>query len=162
PAEEAGRRPADVVADGHGEALVTPGRRRPLQRMRPPVGHVGAGDTVVEAVVLLTPLPLEAEPRVRAEAGGASARHPFHVGQNVAAGTGGAVPADALGRASAEVQSGGEVVRVGAKGGVHDRMRAVDELEPRLAPARALGALVLAVADRRRPLPECLLRAGGG
>ena len=43
---------------------------------------------------------------------------------------------------------------------MHDRMRAADELELVVAPVRPLGALVLAVADDRRPPLERLLGVG--
>ena len=64
-------------------------------------------------------------------------------------------PTPCRGRA-AEVERRLEEVRVRAGGRIHDRMRAVDELELVVAPGRALGALVLAVADLDRLARERL------
>ena len=66
-------------------------------------------------------------------------------------------PTPGVGRA-AEVERGRELVRVRAGRRVDDRMRAADDLELLVAPGRALGALVRAVADLRRRLrraPRC-------
>ena len=71
------------------------------------------------------------------------------------------VAADAgVGRA-AEVERGGELVRVRAGGGIDDGMRPVDDLELLVAPGGALGALVRAVADLGRLLRQRLGRIGG-
>ena len=73
----------------------------------------------------------------------------------------GVVAADALLAGAAHKESRVEEVRVRAGGGVDDRPAPVDELELLVVPVRALGALVLAVADGDGLLGEGFRRVGG-
>ena len=57
------------------------------------------------------------------------------------------VAADAGFGGATEIERRGELVRMRAGRRVDDRMRPVDDLELLVAPSRALGALVRAVAD---------------
>ena len=73
----------------------------------------------------------------------------------------GVVAADAGVRRAAEVERGGELVRVRAGRRVDDGMRPVDDLELLVSPRGALGALVRAVADLARLLRQRLGRIRG-
>ena len=150
-AEEVGRVRAEDSAGRDGVAAVAPALG-PRDRLRPLRLQVRPGRAVEEGRLALAPAALEGDPRERARGRSRVARDRLDGGAQLDVRAAGVVAADAgLGRA-AEVERLRELVRVRARGGVDDRVRAVDELELVLAPVGALGSLVRAVPDGDRLL----------
>ena len=120
---------------------------RPADRLGPLGLEVRPGRAVVERLLELAPAALEADPRERLARRGRVARDRDHRRAQVDVRAAGVVAADALLGRAADVQRLVEEVRVRARGREDDRARTPTRCELVVAPVRALGALVLAVAD---------------
>ena len=148
-AEEVRRAGAEDSARGHCVASGAPALG-PRDGLGPLCLEVRAGRAVVERLLQLAPASLERDPRVRLRSRGRVARNRLHDGLDLLVRPEGVVAAHPRVRRAAEVEGGAELVRVAARRGVYDRVRPVDELELLVTPVGLLGALVRAVADRRR------------
>ena len=154
-AEEVGRAGAEEPAGRHRIASVPPALG-PRDRLRPLGLQIRAGRAVEERLLELAPPSLEVDPRERGHRRRSVARDRRHRRANFAVRAARVVAPDPGLGGTAEVEGLGELVRVRARGGVDDRVRLVDDVELLVAPVRPLGALVRAVADLDRLLPESL------
>ena len=129
-------------------ALVPPALG-PHERLGPLRLQVRAGGAVEERLLQLTPAPFVGDPRERGPGRVRVARDRRHGRAELGVRAASVVAADpGLGRA-AQVQGVGELVGMRAGSRIDDRVRPVDDPELVVAPFRALGALVRAVADQR-------------
>ena len=120
------------------------------------VFRFGPCGAVEEGRLELAPAPLEPDPRERADGGGAVAGDRHHGGVDDETRVSGVVAPDPLRPGRPEIQRLVEEAGMRARGRIHDRVRAADDLELVVAPARALPARVLAVADLDRSLVQRL------
>ena len=159
-AEEVCRVCPEQAASRHRVASVPPAVR-PLDRFRPLGLEVRAGRAVEERLLELSPAALEGDPGEGLRGRGRVARDRLHDRADLAVRALRVVAADSGLRGAPEVERFLELVRVRAVRRIDDGVRTVDDLELVVAPTRALGTLVRAVADTNRQLRQCLAGIGG-
>ena len=145
-AEEVGGARPQHAAGRDGIAPVAPSGR-PGQGLGPLLLQVRSRRAVEEGLLQLTPASLERDPRESAGCRLWIARDRPDHRPELAVRARRVVAAHARLGGAADVESRRVLVRMGARRGIDDRVRAVDDLELRVAPFRPLGALVRAVAD---------------
>ena len=159
-AEEVGRARPEEPAGRHGIALLPPALR-PRDRLRPLRLQVRAGRPVEKGLLELAPPSFELDPRESSRGGGWVGRDRRERRPQLAMRASRVVAADACVRGATEIERVGELVGVRTDARVDNGVRLVDDLELVVVPARPLGPLVRAVADRDGLLVESVPRIVG-
>src|SRR5262249_36562861 len=155
------RRAAEGDPGRDNEALVAPVIIGPGDRLSPLLFQIRPAGSVVERLVLLSPVALEPQPWVLLQVSRLGRRDECDYGPNLEGGAARVVASNSLRSASAEMEVRSEVVGVRAERGIDDGMSSADDRQLGVSPASAFGSVVLAEADQDRLRRQRLSRCGG-